>query len=203
MNDRAKRVVEITAQAGDLLPEGGNTSTPAGALVVVKWAAPALTDAEAVKVRDWLVERQASTSPDYFAAAVYDVLGPDVEVRTPGFCEKVEATIGVVPVLTAPPPSPSEVEAVTRRADAAAQAFVAHVAPPPPDEPFPWDAPAEGFGVATLGDPPSPPLAGYPVDRITSERREHVRAFLACDRGGLIHLPDDAAIDFEAGVVKP
>lgn len=37
-----------------------------------------------------------------------------------------------------------------------------------PDEPFPWDAPAEGFGVATLGDPPSPPLAGYPVDRITS-----------------------------------
>lgn len=127
-----------------------------------------------------------------------------------------QACFGVVPVLSSPPPSPSEVEAVTRRADAAAQAFVAYaIAPPPPlsaadlligvypngpgaevrtfttaeevraaygpevrgpggepwnataaavdamaaaplppDEPFPWDAPAEGFGVATEPTPP-------------------------------------------------
>jgi hypothetical protein len=166
MTAKTTRVIQVTAREGDELPEGGNTTTPEGALVVVKWAAPSLTETEAAAVRDFLFRNNVDTSPEAFAVAVGAVLGPDVEVRLPGHCDTITAMIevtkepstfnawkgaplpsGVVPVLSAPLPSPSEVEAVTERAGAAAQAFVAHVVSAPPAEPFPWDAPAEGFGL--------------------------------------------------------
>lgn len=118
-------------------------------------------------------------------------------MNAPHVAAAVESRVRAAPPL----PSPSEVEAVTRRADAAAQAFVAHVFTGPKST---EGMTAEEVEAAKAREREAYPLVTLTVpDTLTPEARAQVRAFLA-DRSGLICLPDDCAVEYiEAAPVKP
>jgi hypothetical protein len=81
MTKEQGRTVEVTARTGDQIPEGANIHTHEGALALVRWAAPSLTETEAEAVRDYLFDHRAPTTPEAFACAIRVVLGPDVTVK--------------------------------------------------------------------------------------------------------------------------
>lgn len=76
------RVVRIVVQDGDDMPD--NPHTLDGALRVIRWAAPDLTEDEAVRVRDVGIQRHEDMSTTGLLRLIREVLGANVDVQRSG-----------------------------------------------------------------------------------------------------------------------